>query len=403
MFDQKLYREMFAQVTASGKVRQEVMMMAKLANQGASQSKRIRRPAILIAAVIAMMAMTLTAFASESVQSWVVGFFAHQSENELSQGQVEYIEENELTILDSQTNDGWTVELRSAIQDGTTAYIIFRVIGPEDIDLTAQTDEAGNILGNFIFGNMAMSNQGGKLTDLLVWPKDVYIQSWGFQWMENDGLPNSRTFAITLEPDMEKSKINPFGDEAVYRFRMETIVWEWTDLEYRQELMSGKYAGQTNVMFTQDEIARMNRKNLLSDGVWEFSLCFGQGADDAGDPIELLSAPVETVTNVFRVTGAGIDDFVTEEATVTLTSVQMNHLTVRFCYASTQGIPDMYLCEGDEIKLPYVVLMDGTMLRLLPRGNAGNGSVTFAAEQPIVFEDVNYILLADGTIIDMQE
>ena len=48
-------------------------------------------------------------------------------------------------------------------------------------------------------------------------------------------------------------------------------------------------------------------------------------------------------------------------------------------------------------------MLDGTTLRLQPHGNSGNGSVTFIAEQPIVFEDVDYLLLADGTIIDMPE
>lgn len=404
MFNKIEYREMFSRVRASEGTRREVMNMTNSENNRSGNGFYGRKLAVLAAAVILLMAVTVTAFASESVQSWFVGFFAKRGESELTDEQVEYLVDNELTVLDSQTHDGWTVELRAAIQDGTTAYVIFRMVGPEDVNLSQWQDEEGNTWGGFVFGNMLKPEQGESRTELVTWPEDVYIQSWSFNWLnDGDGLPNTRSFVITLEPNMKFAKIDPYGDQAVYQFHMENIIWQAEDLEYRQELLNGKYAGQTNIMFTQEEIERLQYEKLLAEGVWEFSLCFAEEGNFDENSVELLTAPVSTESNVFRVTGPEIDDFVDEVDTVRLTSVRMNHLSVRFCYASMHGIPDLYLYEGDKIKVPLVVMLDGTTLRLQPQGNSGNGSVTFFAEQPIVFEDVDYLLLADGTIIDMPE
>ena len=114
MFE-KEYREVFSQVKASQDLTRRIMMMKQKRQQRGMVLARV----VLIAAVVAMMALTVSA--SETVQNWFLDFFKDKSDGELSQGQVEYIEENAQIISDSRTIDGWTVELRSAISDGTKA------------------------------------------------------------------------------------------------------------------------------------------------------------------------------------------------------------------------------------------------------------------------------------------
>ena len=392
------YQAVFSQITASGETYRRVLNMTK----HSTQKHTGRRIAVLIAAVIALVAMAVTAFASEYVQNWFVSFFADRSDAELTQNQVAYIEENVQNINDAQIQDGWTVELRSAIHDGTTAYVVFMIKGPEGMDLSQWTDEQGNIWGNFIFGNMSAKSQRNGTSDLLTWSGNVLLDSWGMTWInDGDNLPNTRSLLFRLNPNMSKAKVDPFGNDAVYHFHMENIIWESEDREYLMELKNGKYAGETSVMYTPEEIEKLYCEELLAEGIWDFTICFGDWGDDISEYVELLTEPQDTRSNVFRSFGPEIENFGTVEDTVTLTSVRMRHLTVRFCYKSIDGIPDFELFNGDEILRPCIVLKDGTRVKLLPHSNGGNGAVTLDAEIPIVFEDVDYILMADGTIIEM--
>jgi hypothetical protein len=128
MFDEREYREVFSQVKASPDTFRRVMTMK-------NEKKQVRRVprALLIAALIGLLAFSVSA--TETVQNWFVDFFERWGGQELNQQQVDYLEENQMTILDGQTHDGWTVEMASAISDGTTAYVIFHVTGPENMDL----------------------------------------------------------------------------------------------------------------------------------------------------------------------------------------------------------------------------------------------------------------------------
>lgn len=399
MLNKQDYQAAFSKVTASGETYRRVMNMTKYSKRKSAG----RRVAVLIAAVIALMAIAVTAFASEYVQNWFASYFAEKGDAELSQTQVEFIEANVQNINDVQTQDGWTVELRSAITDGTTAYIVFYVKGPEDIDLTDWTDDQGNVQGQILFGNEGMPGYLTSAVEYFTFPEEVTYGCWGETWLEDgDGLCYTKNLLITLSPDMTRSRVNPFGSEAVYQFRFENIVWSYTDTAYEQELREGKYAGKDGVMYTEEEIKRIYRWDVLAEGVWEFDISFAL-PEDGGEYVELLTSPVSTTASIFRRVGEEITDYVTVEETVTLTSVQLRHLSVTFTYAECNGAADFDFWEGDQVTRPRVVLKDGTVLMLLPHGNTGNGSVTMETEQPIVFEDVAYILMADGTIIEMPE
>ena len=94
-----------------------------------------RRTAILIVVVMTMMALSVTAFASEYIQNWFVSFFAEKNNSGLTQEQVNYIEENALNINEVQSQNHWNVELKSAITDGDIAYIVIGVTAPEGVSL----------------------------------------------------------------------------------------------------------------------------------------------------------------------------------------------------------------------------------------------------------------------------
>lgn len=271
MFDEKEYQEVFSQVRASGGLTRRVMNMKRERKQGSRMFVRIA----LVAAVLALMAVTVSA--SETVQNWFINFFAGINQGELSREQVEYIEENAKPILESQTHNGWTVELHSAIRDETTAYIVFHIEGPEDVDLTKWTDEEGNLRGQILFGNSGMPAYLRGLEKFFDFDENIEHGGWGYHWMDDgDGKAYTENLVFHLEPETMHNDSEPFGEETVYHFRFQDIVWYWMDLEYEQELLNGKYAGQDVTQFTDEENRKRHRWETLAEGVWEFEINFGQ-------------------------------------------------------------------------------------------------------------------------------
>ena len=107
-------------------------------------------------------------------------------------------------------------------------------------------------------------------------------------------------------------------------------------------------------MYTEEEMRKINRWELLAEGVWEFDVTFAQ-TEQSGESVELLTAPVHTTASIFRRVGEEITDYETVEESVMLISVQMRHLSVTFSYAQCSGVTDFDLWKGDQIIRPQVM------------------------------------------------
>lgn len=281
MFDKDTYRDTFSHVTASEETFRRVMNM-KYEEKHRNSGRTLPKVA-LIAALIALMAITVSA--SETVQNWFIGFFGGLNREGLSQEQVEYIEENTKTILESQTHNGWTVELNSAIRDDNTAYIIFHIEGPENVDLSKWTDEDGEIFGQVMFSNSCTPRTKSHYFDF---HEHIKFGGWGEAWQDDgDGLPYTANLVFHVEPDVPNEELDPFGAETVYHFRFEDIVWFWTDRAYERELEEGKYAGQEFPQFTEEELSRIYCMETLAEGLWEFEISFVQLEYVAGESLDL--------------------------------------------------------------------------------------------------------------------
>ena len=280
MFE-KEYREAFSQVKASDGLTRRVMNM----KQESAKTRNFFARVALIAAVLAVMAMTVSA--SETVQNWFISFFAGISRDGLTTEQVEYIEENAQTILDSQTHNGWTVELHSAIRDENKAYIVFRIEGPEDVDLSKWTNEEGDVHGQVMFGNSCTPLNEMQDNTYFDFHEHIKHGGWGENWLDDgDGLDYTTNLVFHLEPDVPWEDVDPFGADTVYHFRFEDIVWFWTDLEYQQALDEGKYAGQNGHSLTDEEIRRLHLVETLAEGIWEFEISFSQLKYTPGESLE---------------------------------------------------------------------------------------------------------------------
>ena len=399
MFNEKDYKEAFSKVRASGETYQEVMNMTsrrKTRNHAGG-----RRFVVLIAAVVALMAMTVTAFASEKIAGWLAGYFKEKSDNALSAEQSEYIVENEQILSDGKTENGWTVELRSAISDGAKGIIIIGITAPENVNLTERVAD-GSYLDQFGPGNGIVEYEDVIIPSVQIASPDLnYYYQVTSSWREDgDGLDNTKNYICELEigkfyPDKPCGLDNPFGADIDFQICIENIVRKYDDEEYRRELMEGKYAGQTDVMFTSEETERLHKVETLVEGTWLFTVNFAQ--ESTG--VELLSEPVTVSMDVWKRMGEGIWDYEYEQETVTVTSAVVRPLTVTLSYGECDGAPTFTQSED----LPCVVMRDGSRIALHDQGGSGTGSALLEAEMPIIYAEIDYILFPDGTTIPMPE
>lgn len=327
-----------------------------------------RRFAVLIAAVIALTAMTVTAFASEEIAGWFRQYFARQTGTDLSPKQIEYIEANEQIVAQELECCGYTVKLKSYLTDGEVTYVTLGVTAPEDVALNQ-------------WGSLSCYD-GIEVTDERGYPPF----SWGFE-VENDpdGHDNTANVVIPIRP-------GDWNTGSVWNIRIDALYTTFYDEAYEQELMQTKYAGQTEVMFTNEESARIHQHPLLAEGPWSFTI----NTAGSSEELELLTAPVTVQASVRR---HGSDDitsddyFVYTTEDVTITSVIVRPLSVSICYESDGVV--QFADEVDEEV--YAVLKDGTSIRLHTGNSNADGEDTLVPDTPIVLDEVDHILLADGS------
>ena len=282
MFE-KEYQEVFSQVRASDDLTRRVMTMKQEINTRSGRS--LLRLAVAVALIV-VMALTVTA--SEEVQNWFVNFFAGLSRDGLSQDQVEYIEENVQILMESQTHNGWTIELNSAIRNEISVYIVFRIIGPENVDLSQWMDEQGNLRGQLDVGNSTTFAYLNGVDTFFDFDENIERGGWGYYWMDDgDGKAYTENLVVFMTPETMVANKDPFGVETVYHFRFQDIVWFWVDTKYELELRSQKYPGQAEAHYTVDELRKIHRCEILAEGIWEFYIEFSKLTYVEGETIDL--------------------------------------------------------------------------------------------------------------------
>lgn len=399
MFNEKEYRNTFSHVTASPEAYRRVLRMVKRKHRVSTH----RRTGILIAAIVAMMGLAVTAFASEFIQNWFVSFFAEKNDSALTQEQVNYIEENAQNINEVQTQDNWNVELKSAITDGDVAYIVIGVTAPEDVSLEPRIVD-GSLKDRFNPGNLFPMPEEGE-QDVISCSAGIASASGNYQYSQSfkmvedgDGLPNTKNWVFTLKFlkfDSTKATTisDPFGSDIEWYIHIENVIREYEDEEYLAELMKGKYAGQTDVMFTSEETQRLHAEEILAEGTWDFTVNFGE----SGEGVELLNQPITTMASIFRKTGPEIWDYEHVVDDVKVTSFVLRPLSATIYYECDDGAN---FTDHKEMRM-YAVMKDGSKVELEDYGSGGVGFAVLTANAPIIIENVDYILLADGVRIDM--
>ena len=286
---------------------------------------------LLLAALIA--ALTMTAFASKEIATWFQDYFSRYSE--LSENQITFIEDNTTNIAQSQTCNGYTIEVDSAFSDGSYSIVKLKLIAPEDVSLLAT---------NFFPGN----------DDVLVPTGEEHLTQWSGGWgcYVDDATPNIADINFFI-----KEKI---GNRTQWTLRIEDIYGT-----YEENIGTSDYRQWTE---------------LLVEGAWEFQIEF---SDKGFQEIELIKEPIPGEVNI----GLNKDSY----HDVMITSFILRPMTAEITYEYV--VPVHGAGDFDPI---YVVMKDGSEIMLLPQsGSPIQCKYHFAA--PIILEDADHVLMPDGT------
>ena len=317
----------------------------------APQKRRVRgrRFVVFLAAALAASTIAMTAFASSDGSIWFHNFFTQKSDLALSDSQQAYIGENTASFQQSQTMNGYTVTLESAISDGVKTLIQFKIAAPEDVVLDLDIYTPSNWRNVDLFVNEA---------------GEVYSTTGGWDTIDEDKTDNEVTLLYE-------------SDNTWYEKHIDQIFGHtWT---IRLVGLDG-----TNRM-TIENMENPPQKQHITDGVWEFEVEFPETGNQT---LEFVSDPVPcTVTHNFSGAQGYIED------TVNIISLKVRALSVALCFQHPKK--DEINARFEDI---YAVMADGSQILLNPF-YGGPNFLTFCFDAPIVLEEIDHILLPNGTML----
>lgn len=302
---------------------------------------RSRRLIVLIAAVIALL--VVTACAAGEITGWLESFFGARADSGLSPDQIGYITENEQLISASQTSNGYTVELDSYIATTNTVYVVFHVTAPRDV-----------ALGKWVHLDVDFRGEYGRTP--AAWT--IYDED------DHDGLDNTFNYVYIIQ---HKDKYSvPEWNVSITSLYMQ---------EYNQATQELEYT-------------------ILSEGPWNFTIDLTNSDTQA---VELLTEPIQTLGIV---PWSDEDTYSETVEELTVTSFVLSPLDavityepINKCYARFTGFVTYTNIEFHA----YVILKDGHIIEFQNGHPNQHGECKLLADSPIILDEVDHVLLADGT------
>lgn len=365
------------------------------------QGKRKRlstRKVWLIAAVIALT-LLLVGCAVAYANGWFQQIFSARSETPLSSEQIQYIQNNEQPVGQSQTIDGWTIDLKSTISDGRLGYLVFQITAPDDVDLEQYLNPPTLDDKRLSMGNDSASRKAAySLAVASIGTVDSERNYWYLDsgdWIaDGDGQPNTVLFCMTIrcekiDPNKPMLLEDPFGKDVSFRIRLMGITLEYKNQELQREIEE-KYDGQAYIV-DGEEAAGLFCSDILTDEEWYFDVTF----DPDNQFMELITKPVSVQAKVWRY--ADEKQWETKDS---LEEVQISSFRVTPFGASISYVPkpdaigiSLNLSQNMDAAI-YAVMKDGSCIKL---DGVGTDNMILQAETPIVLSQLDHILLEDGT------
>lgn len=243
------------------------------------------------------------------------------------------------------TQNGYTLELKSAVTDGQVAYITLGLTTPENVVLSE--------IGKEGYEQMMPSISPGNSGDYFV-PKSGEMQGSSIKMAleeDGDGLDNTQNLVITAEAYLKNGE-KPFSKDAKWELYIEDLIASYYDAE---EI---KY-----------------RTLWTTEGLWQIDVTF-----DEGDfrEIEFVQEPI-----LVSVATGWEEDGQKRYEDIRITSFTLRTYSATMCKDKEEAYFDDF---------PYVVLKDNSRIAFVSH-SAGD----YIAERPIALDQVSYVVLPDGT------
>ena len=251
----------------------------------------------------------------------------------------------------SATQDGYTMELKDVQTDGAICYITIGVTAPEGVDIVNNPREPGQpyYITPMGYGNMKPL-QGEMAGGSGGW----YPQEDG------DGKDNTQDFLVECNYEMADGSL-PFALGTSWQMIVEDLVDSYYDAE--------KHDTVTNV---------------LAEGEWLFDITIGEENGDFRE-IQFVSEPVTAEACIgWKPDGTDV-----------LKETQITSLVLRKYSMDIECDLD-YASFSFTGKTVQVILKDGTAIEMLENSHYG-------ALEPIDLDQVDHILLPDGTRLTVPE
>ncbi len=273
---------------------------------------------------------------------WFKTYFHNQDDPTLTTEQQEYIDDNAAKDIQSVTCNDVTVTVQSAITDGRVAYVLLDISGPDNMVL----DEY-NFSSDFILGNGS-----------------TYINI-----DDDDGLANTASLVLRLYTS------SPAFSEFSYSGKNTLNL-----------LLKNLYRTQKNAPFTKTTLAR---------GEWRFLIHFDFPNDT--EYLDILKEPITVYSaNLYG-----------DPYPFILTSFRLRGLSAECLYTFPEGTTQQASDFGDF----QIVMKDGTVVVAHPKSASAQtsgsteeyplGDCTYLFDAPVVFDEIDYILLNDGRQIEV--
>lgn len=368
---QKAYEHVRPDAEARDRMLNNILLSSEISPQGKddTMNRRKMKPLVIAAIIALMTTMTVTAFAAEEIAGWFKQYFTKQSDTPLTTEQIEFIEENEQIIEESQLQNNCTVELKSFMTDGQIALMTIHVTAPEGMNITdAQIGNWSSVLEHAIFQPIGETWNNSGI--------DIYPPM-----DDGDGKDNTVDILCVLSGLIEgRERECAFAQGTTWKVLLEDVIVMCEDTEYLSQFEVDENGG-IDLTWEQSQLAYPTY--TLVDGVWEYEFTITEGDFRA---IELLKEPIPLSVEY---KGNTTDHTVTS---MVLRSMTLTVFADPFVNVFTPGS-----CT--------VVLKDGTEIEMTEQTRQGIAVEDwhyspFLAESPIPLDEVDYVMLC-GTRIDV--
>lgn len=369
MFDEKNYKEMFSQVTASGETHRRILTMAN--NNKQNRTVGFASKVLIAAVMISLLVVT----AAATGFGWFVDYFEEENGEPLTAEQIEVIEENVQNVGQKQTCNGYTMELRSVLTDGYNMFVAIGITAPEDVylDRTVKEgyDPAAPVIWNGENSKIEMGDRG-------------YASTWN---MSDDGDGKSNTHNIVY---LMSTGNEPFTEGDTIKIHIEDLYAEYTNDVYGRELEK-KYGFAPKLgLITEEEAEKLYPMELLAEGSWDFEIQF----KEINTPfVEVMDQPVDYVMQAME----DVDDDQIDVNTK-ITSIRISPIGV-VCEYDAVGYSNINGVWGD------IVMKNGDKHRL--NGNTVGGCSDTSSwgmfSVPIEVGEIDHIVLKGDQVIPMPQ